>query len=484
MKGKSAVLGIAMFFCIQAAIAQLPADQSASVTRQALSQMNTKYSTLAIGLKTRSQRVLQKLQKQEVAFFAHLKQTDSTQAGQWAASSKEGYYRLLMKLEGTSGAASPTQYYSAVDSVRTGMEFIRASGAAGGFSDRTVQQASQLAGNAAQLQQQLEVSTEVQLFVSQREQQLKAEFSRYTGSGRLLSINKEVFYFQQQANQYKEMLNDKGKLEEKALSALQQVPGFQQFWVKNSAVSKLFPQRDDNRSESTPVNLQTKNQVQQEIAKVLTPGDSSAIGSSDMLSNKIEAASGQLGSLKDKLTDLASSLGTKVSGGSSSMTIPDFTPNGQHNKTFLQRIETGFSLQSGTATNFLPVTMTPAVYAGYRFSDKATAGLGAAYIIGLGENFQHFHFSSQGVNLRSYLDIKLKGTFWITGGFEYNYLNSFTNLQALKNVDAWRKSALIGLTKKYRIGKKEGKLQLLFDVLYAQEHPRTQPVVYRVGYSF
>jgi hypothetical protein len=46
----------------------------------------------------------------------------------------------------------------------------------------------------------------------------------------------------------------------------------------------------------------------------------------------------------------------------------------------------------------------------------------------------------------------------------------------------WQKSALLGATKKYMIGKKQAKVQLLFNALYAKETPQSNPLVFRVGY--
>jgi len=195
------------------------------------------------------------------------------------------------------------------------------------------------------------------------------------------------------------------------------------------------------------------------------------------IQSQISQAKAKLNALKDRVASLASS------GGSTNMTMPDFTPNSQYGKRLLDRLEYGFTLQSVTATNLLPVTLQPAAYAGYRFSDKLTAGLGIGYIIGLGQDIGHLHLSSQGVSLRSYVDMKLKGSFWLTGGFEYNYLQEFASLQALRKLDAWQQSGLIGITKKFNLRRKEGKLQLLFDVLYARETPKGQPLVYRFSFS-
>ncbi|PQV55852.1 hypothetical protein CLV53_1472, partial [Sediminibacterium magnilacihabitans] len=81
-----------------------------------------------------------------------------------------------------------------------------------------------------------------------------------------------------------------------------------------------------------------------------------------------------------------------------------------------------------------------------------------------------------------YLDVKYKGSIWITGGYELNYQQSFSKIEQLKNLDAWQRSGLVGLTKKYRIGKKKGNLQLLWDFLSYSQVPQTQPLKFRIGY--
>ncbi|MBN9300147.1 MAG: hypothetical protein J0I41_24325, partial [Filimonas sp.] len=96
----------------------------------------------------------------------------------------------------------------------------------------------------------------------------------------------------------------------------------------------------------------------------------------------------------------------------------------------------------------------------------------------------HMELSNQGVGIRSFLDVKLKGSIWITGGYEYNYQQAFKDLSTIRNLDVWQKSGLIGLTKKFKAGKKDGKLQLLWDFLSYSQVPRGQAIKFRIGYNF
>jgi hypothetical protein len=192
-----------------------------------------------------------------------------------------------------------------------------------------------------------------------------------------------------------------------------------------------------------------------------------------------------LNQLKDKLAQ----------GGNSDGELPNFKPNNTKTKTFSQRIEytanVGFGkinpLVSGGITN---ATADIALGIGYKLNDKSTVGVGASYKLGMG-SLQRIRFSGQGIGLRSFIDWKLKKQFYVSGGYEVNWL-------AVRPVGtpavvggtpamAWQRSGLIGISKKMKLRTKWFKgssVQLLYDLLYQQHRPSTQPFVFRVGYSF
>jgi hypothetical protein len=114
-------------------------------------------------------------------------------------------------------------------------------------------------------------------------------------------------------------------------------------------------------------------------------------------------------------------------------------------------------------------------------------GLGASYKLGWGNGIQHIAFSSAGAGLRSFVDVKIKGSWSASGGLEYNYTKPFSSFQRLYQWNEWTESGLIGVSKtvsvKSRVFKKT-KVQLLWDFLSYREVPRTQAVIFRIGYSF
>jgi hypothetical protein len=117
-------------------------------------------------------------------------------------------------------------------------------------------------------------------------------------------------------------------------------------------------------------------------------------------------------------------------------------------------------------------------------NDKSIIGIGASYKIGWGDGWQHIRITNEGVGLRSYLDLKLKGSIWFSGGYEQNYQKAFTKIDLLKDLNAWQTSGLIGVTKKYKLGKKTNQIQLLWDFLSYQQLPKRQPLVLRMGTLF
>jgi hypothetical protein len=114
-------------------------------------------------------------------------------------------------------------------------------------------------------------------------------------------------------------------------------------------------------------------------------------------------------------------------------------------------------------------------------------GLGASYKLGWGQDIGHISISNQGLGLRSFLDWKIKGGIYATGGFEYNYQQPFGKLDILYHLNSWQQSGLIGITKTVSVRSKwvsQTKAQLLWDFLSYSQIPQAQPFKFRVGYNF
>ena len=139
------------------------------------------------------------------------------------------------------------------------------------------------------------------------------------------------------------------------------------------------------------------------------------------------------------------------------------------------------------ANGYYPQSTAFAGTVGYKLNDKSTIGIGLSYNVGWGTDIQHIHISSQGIGIRSYLDVQLHGSFYASGGLEKNYNKVFTSLNQVVASNMWQNSGLIGISHiislKGSIAKKT-KVQLLWDFLSYYQIPKTQPFVFRVGYNF
>ena len=457
-----------------------------------MQQLDAKYTQLESGIQQQSLKLLKRLLRKEAKLQQAVEGKDSATAQRLFAGVDAQYLTLQHKLQSPinpKSADALKEYLPGVDSMQTALNFL-------GKSNNPLntvlpaEKLSQIQGvrNALQqLQGRLQQANELKQFISEREQLLKEQLGKMGLGKQLLGMNKEVYYYQQQLQDYKNLLHNPKALEQKALAVVRSLPAFQQFWQKNSYLAQLFPMPENYGSAAALAGLQTRTDVQAIISQRM--GGLQATGSPEqMMQQQIQQAQGEINQLKDKLN--------KLGGGNSDMTMPDFKPNSQHNKSFWNRLEYGFNVQSQQGTGFIPATTDFALSAGYRLNDQISAGIGGSYRMGWGNGWNHIKISSEGVSMRSYVDMqiarsassdvrKLFGDLWITGGLEYNYMQSFKKLQDLhSHMKAWQKSALVGLTKKYKMGKKECKLQLLYDFLAAKQLPTVPSLKFRIGYSF
>jgi hypothetical protein len=296
----------------------------------------------------------------------------------------------------------------------------------------------------------------------------------------LKKFRKQVYYYQAQVKEYKELFENPSKLEAKLMELVMKVPEFKDFFARNSTLASLFALPDNSANTTASLQgLQTRAMVSQSLVDRFGTGT----GVTQMLQQNMQSAQGQLNELKNKMSQYGNGSFGNSSG---DFDLPEgFKPNDQKTKSFLQRLEVGTNIQSQKARHFFPVTSDIALSLGYKLSDKSVVGIGASGKIGWGSGWNHIQLSYQGLSLRSYLDYKLKGSFYLSGGYEMNYRKAINSVQQLRDYTAWQISGLMGLSKKYSINKKlKGEMKLLWEFMSYQQVPRTQALVYRIGYSF
>lgn len=419
-----------------------------------------------------TERYLAKLEKQELKLKAKLSKVDSLKATELFSGIEEKYASLRAAPQKLGRYASV--YSGRLDSLATSLKFLQKGGSSSPELKAALSRFSSLQGKFNQTES-------IKKFLSERKRLLHEQLERLGMLKNLKGFSKEAYYYAAQLKEYKELWKDPSKLERKLLEWAMKSEKFRAFFRQHSQLASLFALPGSGGSgtgAASLAGLQTRASVQQALQARFGTGPNIQ----QMLQQNLQAAQGQLNALKSKL----SQYGTGSFGnGSGDIDMPEgFKPNGQKTKTFLQRLEYGANIQSQKAHSYFPTTSDIGLSLGYRLNDKSSLGVGASYKLGWGRGWDRIRLTSEGIGLRSYLDYKLKGSLYITGGYEQNYRTAFHSVEQLKDHSAWQTSGLLGLCKKYKVSKKlKGEMKLLWDFLSYQQVPRTQTILFRIGYS-
>jgi len=445
-----------------------------------LSKIQKKYASIEKNLSKKTTKYLAKMQRQEKRLQCKAAKADSGFIPHENIDSVYSAFTSRLSSGGRTAIGrdqSPVvhlnQYNAYIDTLSTSLKFLQKYK---GLEDKIKGPTDAL----DQLKSKLNETEKIKEFIAQRKQQLKDELLKYTHippslKNQYADIQKTAYYYSAQVKEYRDMLTDPKKIEEKALGLLNQMPFFQKFMKENSQLASLFrlPGNSGSSTAQSFAGLQTRASVQGMIQQRIAAGGPNAMA---QIQQNLSAAHAEINKLKDKINQLG--------GGSGDLEMPGFKPNSQKTKPLWKRLEYSANVQFAKSSNLLPSTANIGLGIGYKLDDKRIIGVGADYSMGMG-TIQHISFTSQGIGLRSYLDWKIKKQIYITGGYEMNYNSAFKNIEQLKDYNAWQRSALIGLCKTYKISKKvKGNMQLLYDFLANRHVPVTSPILFRIGYRF
>lgn len=464
------------------------ADKLLNFPTKLFGRIHSKTAMLQRQLTTRTERYLQRMSRQEERLKRKLTELDSNAAKNLFARSADRYAALAQQMKnetGTNGAKLSGEYRPYTDSVQSTLNFLQQNpqllAGAKDINPSTLARFQSASDQFRILQAKLRDASQINTYIQQRKQQIGSYIAQHVNAESLLgkpyaALKQDAYYYSQQVRQYRDMLNDPDRLVKKALSLLNQLPAFQSFVKNNSQLSGLFNLPGNYGSTASLAGLQNREQVTQLIQdKVASAGANGA----SSLQSSLESAESQLDGFKNKLSRLGD--------GSGEVDMPDFKPNNQKTRTLWKRLEYGINLQTTHNSIYFPTMTDLGVSLGYNLGRDNIIGLGASYKVGLGNGIRQIALSSQGVGLRSFVDIKLRATLSITGGLEYNYATPFTSFRKLPQLQYWTRSGLIGISKKIPVKNtivKKTSAQLLWDFLSYYQVPRTQAVLFRIGYSF
>ncbi|CAL1516426.1 hypothetical protein [Chitinophaga sp. MM2321] len=438
-----------------------------------LSQVKQKSDKLERQITARSDKVLSRFMKQEEKLKRRLGRIDSLKANNLFAHSIDSLGSLKAKMHSKLDKyAGPLTQAGGpyLDSLGNSLAFLKQSKDLLQQSKGITDKLNGSMKAVDNLKDKLQQAEQVKAFIRERKQLLKEQLSQYTGFTKdLQKMNKEAYYYAQQIKEYKEVFKDRKKAEQQAMGIIKKIPAFNDFMQKHSQLASLFNMPTGDAAAQSLEGLQTRVQVEQLIQQRLGSGPNAGA----VVSQQMAEARSKFDELKSKFPDL-----------DNAAEMPDFKPNEMKTKSFLQRLEFGSNIQFQRSNKFFPTTGDLAGQVAYKFHKNGSIGAGLAYKLGMGTGFDNIRFSSQGMGIRSFIDWKLKGTFFLNGGYEQNYQPNYIALPEGVG-QQWTQSGLIGISKKYKINSKmKGNMMVLFDFLYNQHVPRTDPVKVRMGYNF
>jgi hypothetical protein len=449
------------------------------------SRINRETSSLNRQLTRQTERYLQRMARKEEKLRAELYKTDSAKAAVlYPQDPKQQYAALIQKFKQDSSRVFTSmgpEYLARADSLQAALSFFNKNPDLMNTSPALQAKMQASLASLQQLQAKLQAADAVKQFIQSRKAQIQQTLSRFTHlpsgiTSVVTGYKKQAYYYADQVRTYRAMLNDPDKMAQTAIALASKVPAFSGFMKKNSFLAGLLGIPPGYATDKATEGLQTRQQV---LAMIQSKIGSSSGGGAASLQNSINSAKANIAKLQTKLS--------KLGGGGGGMDVPDFKPSDQHSKTFLGRLQYGFNIQTTRGTYYFPNYSDIGLTLGYNLGNSNSVGIGASYKVGLGTGWQHIAISSQGVGLRSWVDIHVKKSWSATGGYELNYLQPFSAFKDIQQLTGWTQSGLIGVCKTISLKTKclkKTQVQLLWDFLSYSQVPQQPPVIFRVGYGF
>jgi hypothetical protein len=452
---------------------QQQAMPSSLTSLRFLSKLDSKVTKLEASLTRETEKSLKRLKKQEAGLRRRLFRKDSAAAKRLFDEGGLQYDELLEKAKTGGQTTLEGKIYDArLDTLSTVLRFLEAQQIKVADKSALITQSK---AQLSKLEGKFDYTEQIKRLIKDRQAKLKNQLSEFGLSKSILKYSKTAHYYGEQVKEYRSLLNNSEKLEQKFLATLRELPAFKDFMQKHSAFASMFPLPTGGGTLAP--GTQTIEQLQQ-----LMQAQAGAAGQSPD-----QFMQAQLQGAEKAATDLKEKLLKKIDGGSGGGEQPDFKPNDEKTKSLWKRLELGTNLQTVKSNNFFPSTTDIGLSLGYKLSSKGIVGIGASYKLGWGNGIKDIRLTHEGIGLRSFIDWKLKGSFYMSGGYEQNHRASFKSLAELNGLSSWQQSGLLGISKIVSLKAKlfrKTKAQLFWDFLSYRAVPRTEPIKFRLGYNF
>jgi len=345
--------------------------------------VQSKAAALSGRLERQTQKYVQRLQREEERLERKLYAIDPSGAKYLFTGSNAQYAAFDRRLQndpGTNHQQLSGVYQPHVDSLQTALAFLKGSpqllrpmattsdihaADAGSVSPERLAQINTASAQLQAIQAKLQDAGRIKGYMQERKQAIAQYIASHADLQPALAkpfagMQRTMYYYSAQVNEYRSMLNSPDKLEQQALGMLSILPAFASYMSVHSQLGSLFSLPGGGSATRALAGLQTRSQISEAATSHLK--DAAAGGSSNQSSNSAAATApgavaSQLALYKSKLSQLGA--------GSSDIDAPNFRPNDQKAKLFLHRLQYGVDLQTSQTTYYFPTTTSFGVSLGY-----------------------------------------------------------------------------------------------------------------------
>ncbi len=431
-----------------------------------------------------TQKLLKKLSRKEARYLNKIKRKDSLADMHLGKSiSYDSIRKLAQNTEaGKTYKKAKNSFNKKIDSLKGIADFAnqKIAGVTSKLNQPELQGIN--TDKIDQLQEKLNVNEYVQQQIQGRTTALQnlGKTSKYTNG--LTGINKQAYYYKQKLNAWKNIANDPGILEEKALEYLSGMQGFDKSVNANSfplnGNGQMAMQQARSAEELEKMGYQTKRQVKAQMEEqfgMKTPEKAAQINT------KFKEA-------KTQLTNYTSQLNTAKA----QIKKLGFRPNPLRGLPWKQRLEKSLNWKLSKASGSSPAMLEMNGLLGYKHTPAFTHSLVFGGTLGLGKNWQNIRFTFEGFRIGANTDAKLIWGISAQAGFERLYkkyqqakalTNELNTIQVVSQTKYYADIAYAGLQKTYKINSKySGTLLLAYDFLWKQGNAQT-PIIWRAGWK-
>jgi hypothetical protein len=185
---------------------------TSKIPDQYFESISKKANTLQLNLDKKSQKVLARMQKEEAKLQKKLAKIDSIAANNIFSNTAEKYNQLKEKLKNTGKLS---KYIPKLDSLTTSLKFLDEHPEWMSNIKDAKEKLDDANDKLKEFQSKLKEAEDIKQFLKERKQFLKEQLEKFGLVKDLKKINKEVYYYSQQINEYKEIFKDSKKAERK-----------------------------------------------------------------------------------------------------------------------------------------------------------------------------------------------------------------------------------------------------------------------------